>query len=92
MNAERGALEYLIIVSYKQAVVNRNIIIIAWVIVESGLYVWIENKQAGVGRNYSDLKCIFEHISIYKKDAAKIFKNIEDEYDNLLINMDVYVN
>ena len=45
VNAERGALEYLIIVfSYKQAVVSRNIIMIAWVIIEFCLYAWIENK------------------------------------------------
>ena len=49
-----------------------------WTIVDLDLYVWIENKQAGVGRNYCDVKCIFGHINIYKGDAAKIFKNIGD--------------
>ena len=31
-------------------------------------------------------------LSIYKGGAAEIFKNIGDDYDNLLINVDVYVN
>ena len=38
------------------------------------------------------MKFIFGHISIYKGGAAEIFKNIGDEYDNLLINIYVYVN
>ena len=38
---------------------------------------------------FCDVKCIFGHISIYKGDAAEIFKNIGDEYDDLLINIDV---
>ena len=35
------------------------------------------------------MKCIVGHISIYKGGAAEIFKNIGDEYDNLLTNIDV---
>jgi len=31
-------------------------------------------------------------FSIYKGGAAKIFRNIGDVYDNLLINRVVYVN
>ena len=93
VDVERGALEYLIIVfSYKLAVVSRNIIMIAWVIIKLGLHAWIVDKQAGVGRNYCDMKCIFGHISIYKGGVAEIFKNIGDEYDNLLIYIDIYVN
>jgi len=45
-----------------------------------------------VGRNYCDLKYIFGHVSTYKRGAAETFKNIGDENDNLLININVYVN
>ena len=33
----------------------------------------------------------FGHISIFKGGVAEIFKNIGDEYDNLLINIEIYV-
>ena len=56
------------------------------------VYMWIEIKQAGVGQNFCDLNCILGQISIYKGSAAEIFKNIGDDYDNLLINIDIYVN
>ena len=65
---------------------------IVWAIVDFDLHVWIENKYADVGRNYCALKCVFGHISILKGGAAEIFKNIGDEYDNLLININVYAN
>jgi len=38
------------------------------------------------------IESIFGHISIYKGGAVEIFKNIGDEYDNLLININIYVN
>jgi len=50
---------------------------IAWMIIDFGLYVWIENKLADISRNYCDLKCIFGHTSIYKGGAAEIFKDLE---------------
>ena len=65
---------------------------IRWAIIKFDLHVWSENKQADVGRNYCALKCILGHISIYKGGAVEIFKNIGDEYDNLLIYINVYVN
>ena len=43
--------------------------------------MWIEIKQADVGRNYYDLNCILGQISIFKGGAAEIFKNIGDDYD-----------
>ena len=61
----------------KQAVVSRNIIMIACVIVDFDLHVWIENKQVDVGRNYCGLKCIIGHISKYKENAAEIFKYLK---------------
>ena len=69
-----------------------NIIMIAWVIVEFGFHMWIDIKWADIGWNYCDLNCILRQLSIYKGGAAEIFKNIGDDYDNLLINVDVYVN
>ena len=42
--------------------------------------------------NYSEMKYIFGHISIYKRGDAEIFKNIGYENDNLLININIYVN
>ena len=50
---------------------------IAWAIVDFGLHVWIENKQADVRQNYCGLNCIFGHINIYKGSAAEIFKDLE---------------
>ena len=38
------------------------------------------------------MKCIFGYINIYKRGAVENFKNIGDENDNLLINIDVYIN
>ena len=50
---------------------------IAWAIIDFGLHVQIENKQADVGRNYCALNCIFGHNSIYKESAAAIFKDLK---------------
>jgi len=35
---------------------------------------------------------VFGQVTKYKGGVVEIFKNIGEEYDNLLINIDVYVN
>ena len=56
---------------------GRNTIVVAWVIINFGLHVWIEDKQADVGRNYCECKCVFGHFSIYKGGAAEKFKDLD---------------
>ena len=53
---------------------------IAWMIAEFSLCDWIEDKQADVGRNYCELKCIFGNISISKGGTAEILR-IRYDYD-----------
>ena len=50
---------------------------IAWMITEFSLCIWIENKQADVGQNYCDFVLYTGQISIYKGGAAKIFKELD---------------